>query len=73
MCVRITKELKQIYDVDLRIDLGQKITFPTFVEILARLGYLDRDANSMGATSLEPLTRLAWETIRTVSPVEQIF
>ena len=42
MCIRITKELKHVYENDMRIDLGRKIFYPTFCEILTKLGYLDK-------------------------------
>ena len=42
MCIRITKELKHVYENDMRMDLSQKIFYPTFCEILTSLGYLNR-------------------------------
>lgn len=42
MCIRITKELKHVYENVMHIDLSQKIFYPTFCAILQTLGYLDR-------------------------------
>ena len=41
MCIRITKELKDVYEGNLKIDLASKIQYPLFVKILTILGYLD--------------------------------
>ena len=58
MCIRITKELKQVYEGEMSIDLSQKITYATFVLILAKLGYLNleqQSAEALGKLAACPL------------------
>ena len=40
MCIRITKELKQVYENEMKIDLSKKIAFEIFGTTLIKLGYL---------------------------------
>ena len=79
MCIRITKELKHVYESDFRIDLSKKIFYPTFCAILAKLGYLDQtkeinlqSRQLLVPSSNDPLVRLAWSTIRTICPIDEI-
>lgn len=41
MCQRITKELKDVYENVMNINLARKIDYQIFVSILVHLGYLD--------------------------------
>ena len=41
MCIRITKELKDVYEKVMKIDLCKKIDYVTFLRTLINLGYLD--------------------------------
>jgi hypothetical protein len=69
MCIRITRELKHVYEYEMRISLETKISFPIFVKILALLGYLN---STVGSKIIVPtmtrkeenLVSLAWQTIR---------
>lgn len=45
MCIRITKELKEVYENVMNIDLGKKIPYSIFTDILAHLGYIDKRPN----------------------------
>ena len=45
MCIRITKELKQVYENDMKIDLGYKIAYKHFHQIMCHLGYLEKKLN----------------------------
>jgi hypothetical protein len=72
MCIRITRELKAVYEQSVRIGLNEKIGFPVFVKMLTLLGYVNStlcDSNSsillptMSAKE-EQLVSLAWKTIR---------
>ena len=45
MCIKITKDLKQVYENEMQIDLGKKIFYPTFCMILTHLGYLEHNKN----------------------------
>ena len=71
LCIRITKELKTTYEMDVRIDLGKKIAFPIFVRVLSLLGYLNSFRNDHGemetkmTDSEEKLVQLAWQTVKT--------
>ena len=67
MCIRITKELKSVYENEMRIDLSRKITYPIFCSILGILGYLDKKVGmqDVNRVARNPLIILAWQTIRT--------
>ena len=67
MCIRITKELKTVYELVEKIDLSKKIDKVIFTKILRHLGYIDH-----GQISTEPLVDLAWRTIRTKADKEEI-
>jgi hypothetical protein len=51
MCIRITRELKMVYEQQIEIGLSIKIGFPVFVKILTLMGYLN--ARPVEATRLE--------------------
>ena len=75
MCIRITKELKQIYDSVLRIDLNKKVSYPLFLLILFHLGYLEKSPSSANfdlACESNTLTQLAWRTIFTKCAPEEL-
>lgn len=42
MCIRITKELKSVYENVAKIELSRCIDFEMFLEILSIMGYLNR-------------------------------
>lgn len=42
MCMRITKELKDVYENVMHINLSKKISFQVFTDILTILGYIDK-------------------------------
>ena len=60
----------------MQIDLGKKIFYPTFCVILTILGYLDNKdgsaENRKFRSSNDPLVRLAWRTIRTKCPADEL-
>ena len=75
-CIRITKELKDVYENVLNIDLGQKITYLTFYDILATMGYLNKPRDiSKGINPDAPddqLVKLSWQTIKTKCTIDEI-
>ena len=75
MCIRITKELKDVYEKVMKINLGYKVQYPTFVSILVALGYIDRQPNSMTGMllSIEQLVKLAWQTVHTKCKPSEIY
>ena len=56
-----------MYENEMRIDLGRKITYQIFCTILSVLGYLDRKMgkDNLAKAIADPLVKLAWQTIRT--------
>jgi len=82
MCIRITKDLKLVYENVMDIDLSQKIFYPTFCTILQILGYIEKSKDvstklqghrrQLGAPCNDPLIRLAWSTIRTTCPIDDV-
>ena len=75
MCIKITKDLKQVYENEMQIDLGKKIFYPTFCMILTHLGYLEHNKNQSESRQFrgsgDQLVKMAWSTIRTKCPVEE--
>ena len=73
MCIRITRELKQIYEKEIKIELNMKIGFTIFVKILTIMGYLSSNkvrfntkdfmAPTMSSKE-EMLVQLAWNTVK---------
>jgi|694.fasta_scaffold96035_2 hypothetical protein len=70
MCIRITRELKMIYEQEIKIPLTVKIAFPVFVKILTIMGYINSSFNTkeymtpaMSAKE-EQLLALAWQTVK---------
>ena len=63
MCIRITKELKTVYEQTEKIDLSQKIDKGIFCRILKHLGYIDSGVAI--SERMGQLIELAWRTIRT--------
>lgn len=69
MCIRITRELKTVYEQQVRLGLSDKIGFPVFVKILTLLGYLNSNVSSnymlpTMSQKEESLVVLAWRTVR---------
>lgn len=69
LCIRITRELKEVYEYVINISLTDKIGFPLFVKILALLGYLNSTVTSnLIMPSMSPkeeqLVVLAWQSVR---------
>jgi hypothetical protein len=70
MCIRITRELKQIYEQEIKIELGVHIGFPIFVKILTIMGYLNNPLNTTDhsiphmSSKEEQLVYLAWQTVK---------
>jgi hypothetical protein len=69
MCIRITRELKTVFEQQVRIGLWEKIGFPVFVKIMTLLGYLNSAiTNGYMLPTMSPkeeqLVVLAWQTVR---------
>ena len=70
MCIRITRELKMIYEQEMKILLSVKIAFPVFVKILTIMGYINSSFNTKDymtpamTAKEEQLVALAWKTVK---------
>jgi len=70
MCIRITKELKHVYESVLSIDLSKKIQYSLFLQMLTVLGYLDK--KPLPGAQEEKIVQVAWQSIRTHHPPHEI-
>ena len=76
MCIRITKELKQVYETEMHIDLSRKIPYQIFGSMLTKLGYLNNEKFASFSPSPSSvnhqLVQLGWNTISTKCPTHEI-